>query len=85
MDIYICNYIYIYIPWSHERVPMGRAPYKSVNHERVPMSCLPRFDAFKANNWTNNIMYNAELPALSKSSPDGTQHSERYHVTVSMV
>ena len=42
------------------------------------MSCLWRLDA----NNCQAVMYN-ELPAACMLSPDGTQHSERHHVTVS--
>ena len=47
---------------------------------RAPKSCLQQLDTLKANDWTNNNCA-TESPAASKSSPDGTQQSERHHVT----
>ena len=54
------------------------------NHERAPTSCLQRLETLKANNWTQKKR-TMESPATSKSSPDGTQHSEQHDVTVSIL
>ena len=77
---------------SCERVPMGRAAYKSAKERggrsfdcfpfNHTMSCLQRLDALEANNWTNN---NIEQNHQQLQSPDGIQHSERHHITISMV
>ena len=50
------------------------------NHERAPMSYLQQLDVLKANKLAND-----GIPATSKLSSDGTQHSERHHVTVNIV
>ena len=42
------------------------------------MSCLQQLEALEANNWTQNNVHN-KSPVASKSSPDGTQHSERHN------
>ena len=67
-----------------ERVGAGLASVSTFNHERAPMSHLQRLTVIEANNWTNNNVQTEPLVAL-KSSPDDTQHSKQYHVTVSMV
>ena len=77
---------------------MDRAPYKSAkeggghsstvsafNHERAPTSCLQRLEALKANNWTQSNVQRNHHAAASKSNPEGTQHSELYDVTVSII
>ena len=43
-----------------------------------------RLDALKANNLDKKNRTTASAVAL-KSSPDGTQHSEWHHITVTMV
>ena len=48
------------------------------------LSCLQWLDALEAKNWTNNNGQRNHQWA-SKSSPDGTQHAEWHHVTVSIV
>ena len=50
------------------------------NHRKAPTSCLQRLDALEAKKQRTT-----ESPAALKSSPDGTQHSERHDVTVSIV
>ena len=60
----------------------GMGTFSSVfvlNHEEHPChvhndSMLPK-----------QIIGQTELPAASKSSPDGTQHSEQHHATVSIM
>ena len=74
---------------------MDGAPYKSAkvgggrsfecfafDHESVPMSCLQQLDALGANYWTKN---NVQRNHQQLQSPDGTQHSEQHHITMSMV
>ena len=52
------------------------------NHERVSMSCLQQLIAFRSAVMT--AMYNKPAQP-SKSSPNGTQHSEQHHATVNVV
>ena len=49
------------------------------SYERVPMSCLDALEAKLDKQCTTEL-----TPVAWKSRPDGTQHSEQHHLTVSM-
>ena len=78
-------------PWAEEHLTslskrgVGAFPNVSAfNHKRAPMSRLQRLDALKANNNpNNNVPWSHQQ--LQSQGLIAQQHSERYHVAVSMV